>query len=596
MILNALTDYYEHLLKEEKVGRDGWSFVKVSHAITIDESGQLRGIQPLMKQAQRGKKEVLVPVSRLAPLQKGRSRQVAPYFMCDNAKYLLGAWSSSGDTEADEKNRKQANEYFKASAVYHKELLKNVDSIFANSICRFFDTWDFEKNKDEFAIDWDKVLSAYNLVFRSFETTKELLENTEICEVWDDSYQNETEQKVGRCLVTGNIAPVARLHPLLKGVRGAQSSGAALVSFNSAAFESYGKEQGDNAPISEYVASAYGKALNYLLANEMHYRILGDTTVVFWADAEEDEENYSRFFAEFFGDIDETEEQKLLNIMDAIAKGKSCVYEAGKLKPETRFYVLGLAPNAARISIRFFYNSAFGNMISNIEKHYKRMAIEKPRYEKKEHPSVSDILYETVNKKATNKQAQPILVGALMHSILENGRYPAGLYSHIMLRIHSEQTINRNRAAVLKAYIIKNYPEKEEVVNSMKLNDETEYMPYVLGRLFAEFEDIQRSSIKKETLRERYFNAASSTPAVIFPQLIKLSNSHMRVLSRENKGLQIKKEKELQQLFDKIHSNFPAHLSLEDQGIFMIGYYHQIQKFYEKKSNSENEMKDKQEV
>lgn len=596
MILNALTDYYEQLLKEEKVGRDGWSFVKVSYAITIDASGQLRGIQPLMKPVQRGKKEVFVPVFRLAPLQKGRSRQIAPYFMCDNAKYLLGAWIASGNAEEDEKNQKQANDYFKASAAYHKEMLKNVDNTFSKSICRFFDTWNFEKCKDNFAVDWDKVLSAYNLVFRSFETTEELLSDAEICKVWDDNYQNGVQQKMGRCLVTGSIAPVARLHPLIKGVRGAQSSGAALVSFNGDAFESYGKEQGDNAPVSEYVAAAYGKALNYLLSNETHHRMLGDTTVVFWADAEEGEENYARFFTEFIGDIDETEEQKLLAVMDAITKGKSCVYEAGELRPETKFYVLGLAPNAARISIRFFYNSTFGNMISNIENHYERLAIEKTKYEKKEHPSISDVLYETVNKKATNKQAQPILVGALMRSILEDGRYPAGLYSHIMLRIHSERTINRNRAAVLKAYIIKNYPEKEEVVNSMKLNEDTEYMPYVLGRLFAEFEDIQRNAIKKETLRERYFNAASSTPAVIFPQLTKLSNSHMRVLGRENKGLQVKKDKELGALFDKIHANLPLRLSLEDQGIFMIGYYHQKQKFYEKKSNSESEIEDKQEL
>ena len=147
--------------------------------------------------------------------------------------------------------------------------------------------------------------------------------------------------------------------------------------------------------------------------------------------------------------------------------------------------------------------------------------------------------------------------------------------------------VNRNRAAILKAYIIKNYPDKKEVVNTMKLNEDTEYMPYVLGRLFAVLEDIQRNAINKETLKERYFNAASSTPAAVFPQLIKLSNSHLRVLAREKKGIQIIKEKELQQLFQKIHDSFPVHLSLEDQGIFMVGYYHQVQKFYEKKSDSQ---------
>lgn len=596
MILSALTDYYEHLLREEKVGQDGWSLAKVSYAITIDKDGQVRGIQSLQKPEQRGKRETMVPVIRFVPLQKGRSRQIAPYFMCDNAKYLLGAWISSEDAELDEKNQKQAQNYFAASAKYHKEILKERNNAFAKSVCKFFDTWDFEKDKDKFIVDWEKVLAASNLIFRSFDTTEELLKDEDIHKVWDEIYYDKTEQKKARCLVTGEVAPIARLHPLIKGVRGAQSSGAALVSFNGNAFESYGKEQGDNAPVSEYVADAYGKSLNYLLSDDEHHKILGDTTTVFWADIEENEEGYARFLLEFTDNLDASEEHKLLSAMDAITKGKICEYGGGTLKPETKFYVLGLSPNAARVSVRFFYNSSFGNMIANIRQHYERMRIEGPVYEKKEYPSISDILYETVNKKATNKQAQPILVGALMRSILENQRYPAALYSHIMLRIHSEREINRNRAAVIKAYIIKNYPEKKEVVNSMKLNEDTDYVPYVLGRLFSVLEDIQKSAIGKETLKDRYFNSASSTPAVVFPQLIKLSNSHMRVLSRENKGLQVKKEKELEHLFSKIHSNFPARLSLEDQGIFMIGYYHQVQKFYVKKTDIKEQNEEKQEV
>ena len=596
MILSALTDYYEHLLKEGKVGQEGWSLAKVSYAITIDNEGFVRGIQLLEKPMQRGKKEVFVPVERLVPFQKGRSRQTAPYFMCDNAKYLLGAWFPSEDSELDEKNQKQAQTYFEASAQYHKDILKNCNSPFAKAVCLFFDTWDFEKFKDQINVDWQKILASSNLIFRSFETTQEILKDEEIHKTWDEMYHQDTTQKEGRCLVTGKFGPIARLHPLLKGVRGAQSSGAALVSFNGNAFESYGKEQGDNAPVSEYAAAAYGKALNYLLSDEKHHRILGDTTTVFWADTEENEEGYARFLLEFSGDLDVSEEHKLLSIMDAIAKGKTCEYGEGELKPDTKFYVLGLSPNAARISVRFFYNSTFGKMITNIKAHYDRLKIEKPSYVKKEYPSIGDILYETVNKNATNKQVQPILVGAFMDAVLHDQRYPAAIYSHMMLRIHAEHEINRNRAAMIKAYIMKNYPDKKEVVDSMKLNEETDYMPYVLGRLFAVLEDVQRNAIGKETLKDRYFNSASSTPAVVFPQLLKLANSHMRVLSRDNKGLQIKKEKELECLFEKIHSNFPARLSLEDQGIFMIGYYHQVQKFYEKKTVTENQTVNKEEV
>ena len=214
MILSALTDYYEHLLKEGKVGQEGWSLAKVSYAITIDNEGFVRGIQLLEKPMQRGKKEVFVPVERLVPFQKGRSRQTAPYFMCDNAKYLLGAWFPSEDSELDEKNQKQAQTYFEASAQYHKDILKNCNSPFAKAVCLFFDTWDFEKFKDQINVDWQKILASSNLIFRSFETTQEILKDEEIHKTWDEMYHQDTTQKEGRCLVTGKVGTIARLHPL----------------------------------------------------------------------------------------------------------------------------------------------------------------------------------------------------------------------------------------------------------------------------------------------------------------------------------------------------------------------------------------------
>jgi CRISPR-associated protein Csd1 len=465
-------------------------------------------------------------------------------------------------------------------------LLEDSDCAAAKSICRFFETWNYEKNKDDFQVDWGQILTS-NLVFRLFETTEEVLNNDSIQKIWDDCLKDSQGENKARCLVTGEVASIARLHPLVKGVRGAQSSGGALVSFNGDAFESYGKKQGENAPVSEYAANAYGKALNYLLSEPSHYRILGDTTTVFWAESEQNEDSYARFVMELFGDIEQSDEKKLLKIMNAIATGNNCDYDNANLRPETKFYILGLSPNAARISIRFFHSGSFGEMISNIQEHYRRLAIESPQNTKKDFPSVGDILYETVNKNSSNKQPQSILVGSLMRSILNNTRYPTALYSYIMLRIHSERYVNRNRAAILKAYLIKNFEGKKEVVDTMVLNESTEYTPYVLGRMFAVLEDIQASANGKETIKERYFNAASSTPAVVFPQLLKLANSHMRVLGRDKKGLQIVKEKELQELFDKIHNNFPVQLSLEDQGIFMIGYYHQVQKRFKSTKKEE---------
>lgn len=224
MILSVLTDYYEHLLKEGKVGQEGWSSAKVSYAITLDRDGHVKGVQLLERPVLRGKKEVFVPVERFVPFQKGRSSQVAPYFMCDNAKYLLGAWFPTGDAALDEKNRKQAQAYFKASASYHREILQNCKSPLAQAVLVFFDTWEFEKNKDEINVEWDKLLAASNLIFRSFENGQELLKEDEIHKVWDEYFNRDESGNQGRCLVTGQVAPIARLHPLLKGVRGAQWS------------------------------------------------------------------------------------------------------------------------------------------------------------------------------------------------------------------------------------------------------------------------------------------------------------------------------------------------------------------------------------
>lgn len=585
MILQSLTNYYEQLLKDGKVGKSGWSRAKVSYAITIDRDGVVRNIIPLSTEINEGKKKSPTSVERTVPFQKGRSSQISPNFMCDNARYLLGAWSPSGDKQIDEKNKQQAQEYFMAAGKYHHEILADSQSDMAKSICSFFDSWDFEKSKETLDVDWEKILAASNLIFRSFETREEYQEHTDIQNIWESFFDSEGEKNIGRCLVTGKREPIARLHPLLKGVRDAQSSGAALVSFNAPAFESYGKEQGDNAPVSEYAANAYGKALNYLLTDKAHHRFMGDTTVVFWAENGKDE--YSDLFATLLGDVEEADEEKVVRIMTAISRGEKCSYGEEELRPETKFYVLGLSPNAARISVRFFYNSTFGDMIYNINEHYRRMQIVKPVFEAKDYPNIGNILYETVNKKASKKQVQPILVGALMRSVLDNQRYPAALYSHILSRIRAERDVhkNRNRVAIIKAYIIKNYPNKKEVINTMDLNESTEYVPYVLGRLFAVLEDIQNEAIQKETIKDRYFNSACSTPAVVFPQLLRIANSHMRVLAREKKGIQVLLDKQLQELMSKLHAGFPKNLSLEDQGIFMIGYYHQVQKRYEKKDN-----------
>ncbi len=405
MILGELADYYGLLLDRRKVGREGWANEKVSYVITIDYSGKVKSIFSIEKEEQRGKRKVLVPDKRMVPIHSGRSGKTPkPYYLCDNAKYLLGVWIPSDNQTADEKNKTQAGECFRASAEYHIKMLGNSEDKIVQGICSFFKTWDFEKNKNIFPVNWKDVEKA-NLVFRSYEMSKEILETEEVRNIWNSSSGEDDGTCLRRCLVSGKLAQVARLHPQFKGIQGANSSGAMLVSFNGSAFESYGKEQGDNAPVCQEVANAYGQALNYLLSDDGHHKQLGDATTVFWAKAKNDENAYVDFMSQLLDGTDEHEEDKLLLAMSHIAAGEQAGYMETNLNPDVPFYILGLSPSVARISIRFFYNGTFGKMVSNIQEHYKRMEIESPVFEKKKFPSIRELLYETVNKKSTKKPA-----------------------------------------------------------------------------------------------------------------------------------------------------------------------------------------------
>mgnify|MGYP002908297296 FL=1 len=262
-----------------------------------------------------------------------------------------------------------------------------------------------------------------------------------------------------------------------------------------------------------------------------------------------------------------------------------------KIDLNQRFYILCLAPNAARLSIRFFYENSFGNILKNLSDHYERMAIVKPEWEK-EYLSIQEMLMETGNNKLKDKKLVSNMASLVLRDILMDDRYPTGLYTEVLARIRAEQGgITYGRAAIVKAYLIKNYNMKEGE-KYMGLNENCNEQAYVLGRLFAVLELIQKDANPgiNSTIKDRYFNSACATPASVFPILIKLKNSHMKKIERGSTGLKIQYEKTITELMGKLNMaetqiGFPRRLSLEEQGKFMLGYYHQVQKRYEKKED-----------
>ncbi len=588
MILQALTAYYEQLLKRGDISAPGWDHAfNVSFYLVVDDAGRLLRAEDVCTFVQKGKKQVSAPLKLSVPAHVKRSSGIAPNFLCDNATYLLGA---------DEKGKpERAVQCFEACAALHHKLLDDVDSPAAAAILAFFDTWqpDQAPAYPALAERWKDITGNANLLFlyEAADGARTLTtEDPAIRAAWQAHYSSaDSNAPAVPCLVTGQSASPALVHPSIKGVRGAQSSGAALVSFNAPAFCSYGHTQGENAPVSEYAAFAYTTALNSLLADRNHCRVIGDTTVVCWAENASPAAASLGMFA-MFGIPEETgiQEGDLTQALKLLAAGEPCDWLDETLNHEQHFYILGLSPNAARISVRFFMRDTLGELARHLCTHAENLKIVRPAFDKRENLSVWALAQETVNRKERNPAPAPQLPGDLLRAVLTGGPYPATLLDGVALRIRAEQDVTRGRAAILKAYYLRNPSplSAHKEVLTVELNENATYLPYVLGRLFAMLEAIQDAAnpVINTTIRERYFNSACGTPAMVFPTLINLAQKHLNKLPNKQ---EVHFQKQLADLLGRIHEPFPLRLSLPDQGAFQLGYYHQMQKRYSKKSEEE---------
>ena len=579
MILQALVRHYEDLNRQEKAAPPGWNPVKVSYALDLDEQGQLLRAVSIQENVLKGKKTVLAPQIKKLPAPVKRTVGIAANFLCDNAVYILGIDAKGNQT--------RAKECFTACKALHEQLLANVGSAPAQALLRFFQHWDPDKAETHPALlnDISSIMAGANLVFR-FQGAF-IHEDPAVRQAWQTHYDADGDGPTMVCLVTGQETSVEAIHPAIKGVQGAQSSGAALVSFNAPAFCSYGKEQNLNAPTSRYAAFAYTSALNHLLADREYLYRIGDTTVVCWAEG--GEPAFQDAFGAFtFGAKCSYSETELRDMVGQLLRGRSVRYDETLLDPERPFYILGLAPNAARLSVRFFLRNSFGVFLRNVQEHYERLDIVKPVFDKFDTLPLWRLLWETVDQNSRDKSSSPNMTGAVLRSILMNEPYPATLLYGALLRIRAEQDMTRGRAAIIKAYYLKR-PQRgiSKEVLTVSLNPDSTNIPYTLGRLFSVLEAIQSSANPSinATIKDRYFNAASSTPGHIFPILLNLSQKHLRKLES---GLRIYYEKQIAALTSVLSETFPPRLSLPQQGAFQLGYYHQTQKRYEKKEESKN--------
>lgn len=539
MILQSLVKRYDD--SEDKIPLY-WQMRPFDFDVNLDRNGNILEITPHtnIENKRKVRRELILPEE-----PPGRTSGIKAGFLCDNAGYFFGL------------DPKRGAEKYKAAGLLHEEVLSGLQSEAAQAILAFFARPVPENLEVEAGIYIFRVEGVF------------AHEDPIIRTAWHDYKKATSEGDIVRCLVSGELDHINPLHGKI-GMRGVSMGAAPFVSINADSFRSFGSTSKDPAASIGLEASfKYVAALNDLLKNPKHFKMLGQDTLVYWAEGDDSAEmNLMDLMAE----PQEDEQEKLEAIISNLSRGnliqvEGCVFSK-------QFFILCLSPNAGRISVRFFHYNRFGNIVRNITQHYRNLEVVGNNKFAFVPPWM--ILSETTVKKKT-QDALPLLGGQLFESIITAKAYPMTLYHAILRRIRAGETVTPIKAAVLKAILIKNF--KSEVV-TVALNKDSSNIPYTLGRLFSVLEQLQERAIGSSTIRQSYFSSASTNPSTVFPRLLSLSMHHADKLDNSVWFEKLKGE-----LIDKLDPDkpFPQTLSMQEQGEFIVGYYHQQQERYAKK-------------
>lgn len=571
MILQALVDYYyrKAAVLDSNIAPPGFENKEIPFLIILNEHGEFVGIEDTREKVEKkllGKKFIV-------PLAVKRTIKALPNFLWDTLAYVFGVDNAERATNIKALQHKK--ELFLNGVKGTYPILK--DNVEIQAVVKFLES-DFLPILTRNTL-WQEVLAHTNpiVTFQIAGRNHLVCQNQEIVMEISSSLHNEEGHK-GICLLTGEIATIARLHHSIKGLKGAQSSGANIVSYNIEASESYFKEQGNNAPIGEPACFAYTTALNHLLCSNQKIAFGETITAIFWAECQNSIED---LLAEMLETPPKDDPDRMTravkSLYDSPNRGSLFIQE-----DNTKFYIMGLSPNNSRLSISFWWIGTVGKLAANIKQHFDDLEIISGK-EKQNFFSLYQLLRDIAVHGDFDRLPSRLVKDFLM-SILQGTCYPQPLLTIVLGRLKDKDGITVQRAALMKAwlnrYIRKSLKNEKEV--QVSLDDTNGNIGYCLGRLFAVLEKTQEEAHGKNlntTIRDRFYGGASSVPVTVFPNLMKLKNHHLAKL--ENRGRAVNLEKLIGEIMEQI-SDFPSVLSLVDQGRFAIGYYHQRHNFFKK--------------
>ena len=596
MILKELSDYGMTLVKRGVLPPFGWSLVSASYALEINAEGELTNILDLRTEKQYGKKTVKAPLSCAVPFHPTHTASTgSALVLCDNLTYLMGVAGEGDDpVKAAARNR--------ALIALHHEIFDGVQSEKSKALLAFLDRYKGTEADDDVFDPYREMLPelsiATNIVLVYAEDGSFLHEDEKLAEAWNQYYQKElfegADTVTGECSETGMSGPIARTHALTRGFPGAKATGAALVSFNLPSVDWFGKQQGYSAPVSAVCSLYYTSALQYLVRSPYHHKSIGDMTLLFWAQDETPEELESKVMSmTLYGQqktlYDSEADESLYHAVNAMLAGAKPVEEFSQqtVSLTKNFYFLGLMPHSARLAPVFFQKDTMEGYLKNVKQHCEDCTIIS-RY-----GTYTPTLYDLINAFETPDGRTPLNAKeqeALLSAVLQGSRYPQFCLNGMLNRIARDKTFspeNPARAAILKAFLIRNGKDSCKEAATMILNQENQSEAYVLGRIFNLLVGLQTRAMGELNSGFKDNLAGAATyPKRTFPSLLKKTPHYFKILQRDEstRALGLWFERQLAELLDRVPI-FPTKLTDTEQAEFMLGYYHAQAEKYSTKNN-----------
>lgn len=550
MFIKSLVDLYEKLAAAGLVPKDGYTEVKISGKIILNDNGDIVDIEF------HDKKE---PAERLlVPYQPTRSNGKKPYFLCDNPKYMLGITEDPG--------------YFSSARTLHLEKLEGVKCPAGQVLYRYF-----QKNKngcplpDKFKDDKDlnkKLEKASSMVF--VHNGEYIMRQLELEQIAVDIFLNQEGRMYCRDAITGKAGVFAPVHQKIKGVPGARPTGGSLISYKPVAFQSYGKKNGENILMTEHTQFAYTTALNYLLMDREHHLTFKNGSIVFWSDAP----GMDPFAKELIGGFAKTEEP-MYQIMTSLLHG-----EMPQTSLPDRYYIAGLRGNAGRVSVSFFYQDTLNGLMGRVSNHLLRMKMDSDL----RIPSVTQILLEIERSGTKVSELNEEQVEAFLTAVLYDQKYPDPIYQRVLNQIRVNNAVNFRKASFIQAYLTKNCLKEGDNMEKEKA--------YKMGTLFSLLEQTQEEAARLintplgRSFRDRFFGRAMTQPGMVFPVMFRLNVHHKNKLFRVSPGYANSLDRAVTDLAVEI-GVIPMQLSLADRGLFSLGYFNARQKRFERFESKE---------